>query len=339
MALNADHSDKPQGDSRAWPPDATPRFGQLLAQAWAEQNQVEYEKPTRLGTKLRVSGAGQCARMTGYRALGIAKTEPTTLSGYWRMGLGTMVHSLLEPVMEKAFPGAQIEYEIDYRDHERFPLDMSGSGDVSLRYTIDTAAIAEGEIRKRNLAAAEFTDAPSRRVCVEWKTINGYGFKLMVGARKGFGGVDETGPKSNHVVQAALEGYHQDADEVVLGYLSLECLSENEAKKLGTDDIGKFIAEYTIQREGPTGFVAIAEAELDRLQRIMEFVDRGELPPRQVPGMGPHPKARVVDPSTGRWELRRTRNDGETTDVVDSGEYWGCGYCDWRTQCVNDGAT
>lgn len=337
MALNASHDDMPKADGRNWPPDATPRFGHRLAEAWARQNEEQFHKPTRLGTKLRVSGAGQCARMTGYRALGIAKTEPTTLSGYWRMGLGTMVHSLLEPVMAKAFPGALIEFEIDYRGHEQFPLDMSGSGDVSLRYSALAPGVEQigDTITGTPTESAESDPASvpaSKRIVVEWKTINGYGFKLMTGARKGFGGVDETGPKKNHIVQAALEGYAEDADEVVLCYLSFECLSENEAKKLGTDDIGKFIAEFTIPREGPTGFVAIAEAELRRSTRMMELIDAGELPPRSLPDL--HPKARIVDPLTGRWELRTP--DGAS--VVDSGEHWQCpSYCDWRSQCIKDG--
>lgn len=312
MTINADHSDLPRGDSRNWPPDAVPRFGQKLAEVWARQNEESFNKPTRLGTKGRVSMVGQCARSTSYYMLGIEQSEPPSLAENWVMGLGTMIHEALQPVLVEAFPGAGIEFPVDIRTDEMYPSDLSGSGDVVLDYVV------EGEA--------------GRKVVIEIKTIGGFGFKILVGARKGFGGVDESGPKYQQLTQGAVLAHAEGADELVMLYLSRENLSYAEMNKLGTDDVGRFLAEFTIPRDQ---YEPIAQAELKRQQFIMdEYVGKGALAPRAIVEPG-FPKARVIDPSRGQWEERRTIGGNEV--VSGAGQTWICGYCHYRSRCIADG--
>lgn len=293
MAIKKDHSALPSTPQRNWAPDTTPRFGPALAQAWAKELGVELDKPTRLDTKLRLSQAGACARSIGYFATRTPKSNPPTLSGYWRMGLGTMVHALMEPAITAAFPGAQTEVVVDFTE----AADLSGSADVLM------------------------INDDGWKTLIEWKTINGFGFKMMVGAR----GTAE-GPKTMHVAQAALAAYKYDCDELVIGYLSLECLSQREADKIGADDIGKFVAEFTLHREE---YEPIAMSEHKRQRRINDMVVKGELPPRQIGELGLI--ARVTDPATGAWQ------ELVNGELVGAGTTWMCGYCDYQDRCVQDG--
>lgn len=290
--LKADHSQLKTGN----PPDETPRFGPLVAKKWAELHVDETDRPNAIeGGTLRASYAGRCSREIGYRIAKVAPSEPTTLSGYWRMGLGQLVHDLIQPILEEAFPGAEIERLVDWRES----LGLNGGSHID-------AYLVTGE----------------KRTVIEVKSVNGFKFKKKIGAR----GPAE-GPDPSALLQAAISAKALGADEIVIVCLSLENLSPREADKLGTDDVGRFCAEWTYTA---AEVAEITDREIIRLGAIDKIVAEGGLPPRFAPIQMPS-GARVTDPEHKSWTLERGGH------VLEAGEYFGCDYCDFRSQCVQDG--
>lgn len=295
MTLKADHSKMQQGN----PPDETPRFGPLLAKAWAELDVDDHVKSrTDVEHYVRLGWGGACSRLLSYRLTDVPESDPTTLSGYWRMNLGKLVHEELQAALQLVFPKASIEHLVGADHDEIFGFPVSGRTDV-------------------------FLVEDDRKIAIEVKTVNGFGYKKMVGAR----GVPE-GPRTSAIYQAALNGRALDADEVVVVMLSLECLGQREADKLGFDDIGKFCSEWTWSMADLNEMV---DRELVRLKRVVELADEGTLAPRFAPLEMPG-GARVQDPATGVWTLERGGS------VLETGTYWGCSYCSHQQQCVSDGA-
>lgn len=362
MALKADNSNLPRAASDGNPPDSSPRFGQLLAEAWDAMNDERYHEKSRTDVDryVRLGWAGQCARLIGYRLLGVPESNPPDLAAEWRMGLGTMVHELLQDAVRKAFPGADVEKIVGAESDAEFGFPVSGRSDLFL-VTGSTGATGGHQAfrpiarlpKPETMADAvqiltsplgEFgeTVAPARppgevttkRTVVEIKTVNGFGFKVMVGAR----GAPE-GPRSGALFQAALNGRAHHADEVVVLVLSLECLSDREleslVKKQGgePDPWRKFCGEWTYSAADLDEMV---DRELVRLGKIVTMVDEhsmaaeNPLPPRSVPLELPQ-RARITDPTRGTWQTEIEGN------VLDAGTYWGCAYCSHQDRCAADG--
>lgn len=328
MAIKQSAADIPREASAGNPPDEHPRYGQLLAQAWSAINDEHYHQKSRTDVPryVRLSWAGACARLVGYRLLDRPESNPPDLAAIWRMSLGTMVHELLQEALVRAFPTAEIEKNIGAESDALFGFPVSGRTDVFL------------------------VDDDGKRIAIEVKSINGFGFKKSVGAR----GVPE-GPRGSALYQAALNGRAHNADEIVIVYLSLECLSDRELTALVTKtggepiDIRKFVAEYTYSR---ADLDALVDAELKRLAKIVGMVDlRAEaeqalaeqteggpsavldlapLPPRSIPLSMPA-RARVTDPLKGTWALVVEDN------VLQAGESWECQYCSQQLRCAEDG--
>lgn len=169
------------------------------------------------------------------------------------------------------------------------------------------------------------SDAEARRmgekvIALELKTCGGYSFKSAVGkARRG---TPAEGPRSEHILQGALNASAVGADELVIAYLAKECVSVNVADGIG--DLARFSAEWTFTRED---FEPLAKAERDRLAGILTLLDDGLLAARKVPDLPPG--AEIMDVPSGRWEVR----DGDA--VVDTGTYFMCrGYCNYRSLCA-----
>lgn len=329
VSIKQDNSTLPREASEGNPPDATPRFGQLLAEAWSAMNDERYHQKSRTDVDryIRLGWGGKCARDIGYRLLDVEPTNPSDMAGEWRMGLGTMVHELLQEAVMRAFPGAEVEKVVGAEHDEIMGLPTSGRTDLFI-----VTKAAPGELRKR--------------IAVEIKTINGFGFKMAVGAR----GTPE-GPRTGALFQAALNGRAHQADEVVVLVLSLECLSDRELESLvkkqgGTaDPWRKFLAEWTYPMSALDEMV---DRELARLAKIVTMTDAAAearktaphlipaalLPPRSIPLEMPA-RGRVVDPGNGskkgRWAVEVDGN------VMDAGETWFCQYCDYRDRCVQDG--
>lgn len=317
MPIREDHSELPrsgqQRDDHA--PDDHPRFAVRLAHAWADRHVDESDRPFAIeGSKVRGSWAGKCVRDLGYRIAGLEETDPPDLAGYWRMSLGQILHEQIQEVLSEAFPMASIEHVVSF-------LDGAGSGhaDVFL-------ALGDNGVNYDTKYLAP--DHPARRILIEVKSINGFGFKRAVGARG-----SAEGPRDNALAQAALYGKALDAHEIVIVYLSLECLSDRELVKLMGTDAGeswrKFAAEWTYERDE---FLPIAQRHETILAKAIEMAGDDEHPllPRHVPDQMPN-GAVVVDPTKGLWELKQ---DGQ---ILDAGETWLCNYCGNRSRCIADG--
>lgn len=307
MALAADHSTMPTAAvSGGLVPDDEPRFVQALAEHWQATN--DDDKPTALGTRVRHSDAGKCARAIAYTVAGVPKSNPMDLTGVWNVNLGTVIHEAWQQSMVEAWVArtldlpddATVTIEIEPKvGHD--DLDASGHLDAVITIT--------------------YADGTTWVIVYELKTIGGYGFKAAIGkARRG---TPAEGPKLEHRLQAALNGIARDADEIVIGYLAKECISVGQAGKL--DELGRFAAEWTFDRDT---YRPWAVAEKDRLNGILALLDRGELAARKFPvGMLPA-GAEIVDPDAGRWEVRH----GD--QVADTGTWWACGYCSFQSLCA-----
>ena len=289
VAIKRDLSDLPPADGLT--PDESPRFISVLVDQWAEENDLAGDKPTANGTPFRHSDAGKCARAISYTAAGIPKSDPMDITGVWNTRLGTLIHEQWQEALQARWPGAEVEVICS-----TVGADGSGHIDAVIRSYGHTTAY-------------------------ELKTIGGFGFKAAVGAARK--GTPAEGPKSAHLLQAALNGRAVDADEVVIGYLAKECISLNVAKRFGIgDDVGRFAAEWTLTREQ---YEPLARLEAERVDGILGLVDDGYLAARKTPEMPVG--AEITDPATGEWV--RT-SDGEAVEV---GSTWECGYCSFQTLC------
>lgn len=299
MALAKDLSDLPRAAAvqvDGWAPDAEPRFAQVLVEQWAAENDAAGPKArASTGARFRHSDAGKCARAIAFAALNLPPSDPMDLPGVWNTHLGTLIHEEWQAALEKAFPGCGIEI---------------------------TGVTIDGEGACHIDAVVTYPDG--KVVAIELKTAGGYAFKAATGtARKG---TPAEGPKHEHRTQGALNGLAVDADEVVIVYLAKECLSVNVADRFGVSELGRFAAEWTLTREE---YEPIAHAEVARVRGILDLLDDGTLPARKIPAPDVPKGAEIVDPATGRWEVRKD------DQLLDTGSYWGCDYCSHQTRCVS----
>lgn len=276
-----------------WAPDADPRFVQLLVERWADENESAGSKPrATTASRFRHSDAGKCARAISFAALDLPPSDPMDLSGVWNTRLGTLIHEAWQEAVAVRFPDAHIEPKVS-------TIDGLGSGHIDA--VIQTAVST---------------------VCYELKTIGGFAYKMAVGER----GAPQ-GPKHEHIVQASLGAKAVGADEVVIGYLSKEAISVNVARRKGFDELGRFLAEWTLTRDE---YLPYAEAEEARVTGILSLLDEGTIAARRIPSPELPAGAEIVDPATGRWEQKA--DDGS---LIDTGTWWGCGYCSHQTRCVS----
>ena len=291
MAIASDLSKLPKADRKTggWQPDSTPRFVQALAEHWAQENETAGDKPRATSdSRFRHSDAGGCSRAIAYAALNLPRSDPMDLTGTWNTRLGTLIHEAWQAVIADRYPDADIEPKVT-------SVDGDGSGHID-------AVIPDG-----------------KRIAVELKTIGGFGFKMAVGERG-----EAQGPKSEHVAQAALNGRAVNADEIVVAYLSKEAISVAAAGRKKISELGRFCAEWTLQRDE---YEPIAAAEEARIAGILGLLDEGTLPARKIPSSEVPAGAEITDPAKGIWQVVR---DGQ---VLDAGSWWGCGYCRYQTMC------
>ena len=187
--------------------------------------------------------------------------------------------------------------------------EISGSGHVDMFFTL-----------------FDKDSKPYRKVVVEIKTLNGFGFKV---AATGFKGPAE-GPRRDHIKQAALSAYALDADDVIMCYVSMENVSPSIAGKYCDDaEFGRFTAQWTYSK---AEWMPLAEAEIARVGNVLSQIDHpsgGLVEPTIENDNGV--LVSITDPATGRWELMHEDL------LIDSGRAWQCGYCRYRDRCIGDG--
>lgn len=299
MALAKDLSNLPKSTDNqpgGWAPDAEPRFAQVLVEQWAKRNEAVGPKArASTSARFRHSDAGKCSRAIAFAALDLPPSDPMDLAGVWNTSLGTEIHELWQAAVAELWPGAELEPKVT-------TIDGAGAGHIDAVLDVD-----------------------GRRIAVELKSSGGYAFKASTGtARKG---TPAEGPKHEHIIQAALNGLAVDADEIVIAYLAKECLSVNVAARFGATELGRFLAEWSMDRDT---YEPIARAEEARIRGILDLLDDGTLPAREIPSPEVPQGAEIVDPSAGRWEQKD--RDG---NLVDTGTYWACkGYCPHATRCA-----
>lgn len=306
MALARDLSDLPKAESAqvdGWAPDAEPRFAQVLVEQWAERNEADGPKARASATaRFRHSDAGACSRKIAFAALNLPPSDPMDLPGVWNTSLGTEIHELWQAAIAELWPDAELEPKVT-------TIDGEGAGHIDAVITHDDGTV----------------------VAVELKTSGGYGFKAATGtARKG---TPAEGPKHEHMIQAALNGIAVDADEVVIVYLAKECLSVNVAERFGVSELGRFLAEWSMDRDT---YEPIARAEESRVRGILDLLDHGTLPARKIPAPDVPAGAVIVDPLRGRWEVHAVHEAPKGKgSLIDTGSYWGCAYCPHQTRCAS----
>lgn len=318
MPITRDLSDLPKattsnaGDGLI--PDAEPRFVHLLAKQWQARNEAEGDRPNAVeGSRFRFSDAAKCARAIAYKAAGIPRSNPMDLSGVWNTSLGTIIHDHWQAALQAEYPDARIEVKVVLDDGEG-----SGHGDATI-VEPDAIWVDVPDDDATPGGAGGFVD---KVICFELKTVGGWAFKNAIG--KAARGRPAEGPNTSHIVQVALAGRMQNADEVIVGYLAKEALSVGMSK--GMPDWSRFCAEWTFRREQ---YEPIADTEITRIAGILKLVDEGLLASRKVPFETP-PGAEIVDPVQSRWEQY---DEGR---LIDTGTVWNgqmCSYCGWFDTC------
>lgn len=291
-------------------PDPDPFIGRAIAKAWLAQNYQEGKAHAVEGSRFRFSMAGTCSRLLQYYDTGVEVTNPPDAADAWRMGLGTMVHTAIQEYFESEFVNGVFDcnyYEVEMETKTSIP-EISGSGHVDMFFTL-----------------FDKDEKPYRKVVVEIKTLNGFGFKM---AATGFKGPAE-GPRRDHVKQAALSAYALDADDVIICYVSMENVSPSIAGKYCDDaEFGRFTAQWTYSK---AEWMPLAVAEIERVRSILSQIDHpsgGLVVPTIENDRGV--LVQITDPASGRWELL------EDDVLIDSGKAWQCSYCRYRSRCIKD---
>lgn len=286
MTINDLNPTRPEG------PDHAPRFVHLLAKAAPDLTE-------RTGPGLRTSDAGKCARVIGYRAAGVARTNPVDPTGQWAIVIDGLVRDAWRAALQDTYPDAQINARVRVEG-----LDATGWADA----IIDTAT-ATGE---------------PWRILITAHAAGGWAYKNRIGVND----TPPEGPSPPHLLETALLGAAVAADEIVVGYLSTEVVAAWLAEKHNLPETTRYVAEWSYPA---TTFIPWAEQERDRLAGIAALVDTGQLPARKIPGLPPG--AVIVDPRSGRWEQRDRSGRTWDTDTT-----WSCRYCGWQDVCVTAGA-
>ena len=306
MNVKKDLSDLPAPDKAAGcPPVTEPQFVTALAETWFNQylaNGEHMRAKADESQPYRGSySAFRCDRQLYYAMSGVSRPIPNIADAY-RMSLGTLVHNGLEEAIKATFTNAEFEVPVDLS-----PIGVPGSAHADI--------VTYLEQSKTQVDAV-----------VEVKTVNGFGFKSMASDFKG----PASGPRSGHILQAALTAMALDADRVVIAYLSMENLSPN-MKRYVASDIGRFAAEWHYTREE---YRAIALPEIERIKRVTKWLGIPELvAPTTLYDTEVPAGAHIADPSRGMW----IKND-DAGAIVDTGRIWFCDYCDWKDQCISDQA-
>lgn len=303
----------PAGTPEGRPPDEHPRFGPALLHAILAERMAADERPMAAeDARFRASWGGKCSRFLAYAMTGQPKTNPPDVISHWSFLLGQLVHDAIDAVAPLVFPGAEVEVA------RRIPL-VDDDGEIVV------VAASHADL----VVPAHPEEPPSnRRVAIEVKSTNGYGYKLKSTNFRG----PEQGPDMGAVVQGAIACVENDCDELVVLLFSLEAISKDQADRSKLPQPERRVtAEWTFSREECEQIVA---AEYRRVKRVTTLIDADGDPtavPRKLWSRDQGSWVEIRDPQRGAWEQRQ----GDGT-IVAAGTDWACGYCDYQDRCVSD---
>ena len=273
----------------------TPLLTSLLADEWHKKAQEG--KPTALGTKLRYSSAHGCSRQIGYSAMDVIPTEPVDIAGAWVMGVGTVIHELVQEAIGRAYPNAEFETASQVNDY------ISGSCDAFIPEEDFGAGWSGGN------------------VLFELKTMGTYSFDSQVGLDRMRGKWKDKGaegPKAGAIAQAGMNALGIEKargiriDTLIMGSITFEAVSKNKARSLDLNDVRRVMNEFHISRDE---WEPLAQAEIDRLTEIGSFLDESLFPDRWA--LDDQGRETKLDPFGRNWQcdycaFRTTCvNDGE----------------------------
>jgi hypothetical protein len=249
-------------------------------------------------SRVRASWAGDCSRSIAYHVAGVEESDPATVADSWRFNIGTLLHEHIQNALIAAFPGSVAEKKV------RIGTDGSGHMDLWI-------VLPDGTT-----------------VAVEIKTINGTGYRRMVGK-------NPEGLRVKYLLQGALNAYFHEppADQLLIGVFSLELMSDAEALKAGiTDEYRRFASQWTYTKDQ---YTAIALEEISRLEGIIKKVDEQGVHSvrRIIPDPSIPPRSVIVSPLKGIYEIK-----DEAGRPIGTGRTWQCDYCPFQSHCAEDSA-
>ena len=153
---------------------------------------------------------------------------------------------------------------------------------------------------------------PDEKIVLELKTVGAYAYDRATGIQrsKRFKASTPEGPKFEHILQCALNGYGLGAEWLVIGYVAKEAVSIKMAESNDLDEIKRIYTDWWF----PMADVKhLAEAELERIAQLYNVLGN-DLDPNSVPTeiMGSDLVPRPITPHT----------------------VWNCDYCSYEGECI-----
>lgn len=295
-------------------PSKQPFFAQAIGDAWYAQYKADGKDTLELAIPeagpYRASYAGKrCDRQLYYALMGLPETNPSDLADAWRFELGHRVHDMAQEMVERCWPDGENEVNVDLN-----AIGIPGSAHV------DTVITHEGH-----------------KTVVEIKSATGFSFKM---ATTTFSGPPE-GPKFSAILQGAMAAKALGAERLVIVNFALENLSKSWA--YGEDPVTRFAGEWHFLVSDLEEAIAF---EVARIEDILKMVALEEVPEPYVHDPGEvaqgklAPGARITDPTKGLWIVEDDEPNAQgIREIVDTGKYWLCGYCEQRDRCQKEGTT
>ncbi len=277
-----------------------PLMAGAVAEKWAKESLVP--KPTAFGTVFRYSGALGCTRRAAYDWFEAEYTEKPTPGRVVQAGVGT--------IFGEAQANAQIE---KFGGRAEVPSQLneflSGSADWF-----------------------GWLDEYEGFVVYENKLKSSFAFNMAVGVQRNFGKAKRIEPKGAPIealVQAGMNALGIEltyallpVNHIIVGVVTTEVLSVGMAESIDADDYEIFCVEETFTREE---FEPLVKSEIDRLAIAYDVITMGNLPPRWVA-------------DTSLVEAHGVFDGFHNKEIEPEGSNWQCGYCPYRSLCVQDGS-
>ena len=163
------------------------------------------------------------------------------------------------------------------------------------------------------------------KTVVEIKSLTGFPFKK---ATTTFSGGPE-GPKQSAIIQGGLAARALGAERLVIVNFALENLSKQWAD--GDNPVTRFAAEWHFL---VSDLADLLDYEIARINSIVTMVELGEKPSRTIhDAKEVSQNGWITNPAKGLWVVT---NDDE--QILDTGSYWMCKYCEHLETCIEDGA-